>query len=162
MNALPKVLKEHPNTHLLCIGRFEQEYKSILDMRIKELSLEKQITFTGNQNDVVPFIDACDFMLMPSEVESLGIAALEIMARKKTIIATDTGGLPEIIHHQKTGLLIQRTSDAFADAMSKLLNEPQLAVQFGQKAFEFVEQNCTNEIMTQKIEKVYQESMFLK
>ena len=158
IEALAKVLKEYPNTHLLCIGRFSLEYKSFLDTRIKDLALGNNVTFTDNQSNVVPLIDACDFMLMPSAVENLSIAALEIMARKKPIIASRTGALPEIIQHQKTGLLVERTLNAFASAICLLLSKPEQVMQLGQKAFEFVQQNCTNEVMVQKVEKVYEGS----
>lgn len=158
IEALAKVLKEYPNTHLLCIGRFSLEYKSFLETRIKDLALENHVTFTDNQSNVVPLIDACDFMLMPSAVENLSIAALEIMARKKPIIASRTGALPEIIQHQKTGLLVERTPNAFASAICLLLSKPEQVMQLGQKAFEFVQQNCTNEVMVQKVEKVYEGS----
>lgn len=155
IEAFAELIEKHPSVHLICIGRSTEPYQSLLDTKVKELRLENHITFTGNQSEVIPFIDACDFMLIPSEIESLSIAALEIMSRKKAIVATKAGALPEIIKHQKNGLLVDRNPKAFSKAIESFLDHPELRDQYGQCGHELVVQNYTNEVMTQKAISLY-------
>lgn len=59
----------------------------------------------GNRNSVDEVIAAADLLLLPSELESFGLAALEAMANRTVPITTDTGGLPEVVEHGKTGFM---------------------------------------------------------
>jgi glycosyltransferase involved in cell wall biosynthesis len=56
-------------------------------------------------DDVVPLLAAADVLLLPSETESFGLVALEAMASGVPVVATDVGGLPEVVEHGVTGFL---------------------------------------------------------
>jgi len=64
-----------------------------------------KIEFLGKQDGIYEKLPMADVMLMPSELESFGLAALEAMACQVVPIATDAGGVPEVIQHGKTGFL---------------------------------------------------------
>ena len=72
----------------------------------RELGLEQRVIFLGKQIDIAPLLAIADLMLLPSEMEGFGLAALEAMACGVPPIASDTGGLPEVIHHDRDGFLL--------------------------------------------------------
>lgn len=74
-----------------------------------------------------------DIMLMPSRQESFGVAALEASASGIPVIASDIGGVPEIVHHEKSGLLVPcEDVDALADAIVRLAGDPVLRKTMGE------------------------------
>ena len=70
-----------------------------------DLGIHSRIHFLGKQERVNELLPIADLLLMPSELESFGLAALEAMACKVPAIATRVGGIPELIDHNETGLL---------------------------------------------------------
>ncbi len=73
--------------------------------RAKELGITQHINFLGNREDVACLLAASDVVLLPSESESFGLAALEGMACGCAVIASDIGGLPELVRHGVDGYL---------------------------------------------------------
>lgn len=72
---------------------------------VRKLNLSKKVRFVGKSPDVPQILDLCDLMILPSETESFGLVALEAMASKVPVISTNTGGLPEVNAHGKTGFI---------------------------------------------------------
>lgn len=70
-----------------------------------ELQLEKDVIFLGKSRDIDPYVASGDLFLLPSALESFGLAALEGMAYGLPVVATNTGGIPELVEHGKTGFL---------------------------------------------------------
>src|SRR2546423_14218427 len=67
--------------------------------------IQERVHFLGKQNEINMKLAVADLMLMPSELESFGLAALEAMACKVPSIATRVGGVPELIDHGHSGML---------------------------------------------------------
>jgi glycosyltransferase involved in cell wall biosynthesis len=80
-----------------------------------------------------------------SEMEGLGSAALAAMACGVPVIASRVGGLPEIIKHERTGLLIEK--DQLAGALRRLLDDPAAALEMGRRGRELVQEKFTVEAM---------------
>src|SRR6202012_2526444 len=94
-----------------------------------------RIHFLGKQDDVHDLIPLADLMLMPSEMESFGLAALEAMSCSVPPIATRVGGVPELIDDGQTGLLFPVGDvEAMAAAAIALLNDPARLQQLSQAA----------------------------
>lgn len=93
--------------------------------------------------------------LYPSEMEGLGSAALAAMAAGVPVIASRVGGLPEIVEHQRTGLLAD--PGGFEDAVRYLLENPTLAAEMGRRGRDRVEANFTADHMTKRTQRVYDE-----
>lgn len=97
-----KVQKEVPSK-LLMVGDGPERLKA--ENLAKELEIEDKVLFMGNSTEVAKILCYTDVFLLPSETESFGLAALEAMAASTPVISTNTGGLPEVNIHGKTGYL---------------------------------------------------------
>ena len=96
------VRKEIP-AKLLMIGEGPERAKA--ENLVKELNLVDDVFFLGNSTEVAKILCYTDVFLLPSQTESFGLAALEAMAAGSAVISTNTGGLPEVNIHGKTGFL---------------------------------------------------------
>src|SRR5205814_1040362 len=79
--------------------------RSAAEWLVHDLKIQGRVHFLGKQDRVNELLPLADLMLMPSQLESFGLAALEAMACKVPSIATKVGGVPELIDHGETGLL---------------------------------------------------------
>ena len=93
----------------------------------RELDVAGQVQYLGAQEDVLPLLSIADLFLLPSEQESFGLAALEAMACGVPVVASNAGGLPEVIDHGVTGFLHEVGDiEAMARSGLALLNDPGL------------------------------------
>lgn len=79
-----------------------------------------RVRFLGRVDAVTNVYRAADIIVVPSVSEGLGLVALEAMAHERPVVAARVGGLREVIAHSETGLLVDRSADAFADALLPL------------------------------------------
>jgi len=80
--------------------------RSGAETRVRELGIADRVRFLGKIDDIVPLLSIADLMLMPSNAESFGLAALEAMACGVPVVATDAGGFPEFIESGLHGYLL--------------------------------------------------------
>ncbi len=92
-----------PDTVYFIIG--EGGERSMIEQRIEKLGLQKTVYLTGFRNDIADILPELDLMLMTSETEGLGTTILDAFACGVPVVATAAGGIPEIVIHEKTGLL---------------------------------------------------------
>jgi glycosyltransferase involved in cell wall biosynthesis len=95
-----------------------------VERQIQMLGLDRHVTITGMQNDVRPYIVACDVMTLTSHsVETFSLAALESMAMRKPVVMTDIGGAREQVEHGVNGLLYRHGDiDALITNLMELSN----------------------------------------
>ena len=74
---------------------------------VRKYRLQKDVFFLGKQNAVYEKLSAADLFLLPSQLESFGLAALEAMSCEVPVIATNAGGVPEVVEHGVDGFLVQ-------------------------------------------------------
>jgi len=74
---------------------------------VRKKKLQKDVHFLGKQDQVYRLLSDADLFLLPSQLESFGLAALEAMACEVPVIATNVGGIPEVIEHGVDGYLVQ-------------------------------------------------------
>ena len=92
-------------------------------------------TFLGKQDRIHEKLGVADVMLLPSQLESFGLAALEAMACEVVPIATNAGGVPEVIDHGKTGFLADVGDvDAMANYAIDILTDDKKLKQMGEQA----------------------------
>src|SRR6185503_1853364 len=85
--------------------------------------MEDRLRFTGVREDVARLMDAIDVITLPSVIEACSMAIIEAMSMGKPVIATRAGGNVELIDDQVTGLLVERTPEALAIAIVRLLRD---------------------------------------
>ena len=108
------------NARLLFIG--DGPDRSRTEARVRELGLQARVRFAGQLDRVDELLRCADMLLLPSETESFGLAALEAASCGLPVVASDVGGLPEVVKHGVTGLLAP-VGDvaAFADHVTALV-----------------------------------------
>lgn len=130
--AFEKVQRKVPS-RLLMIG--DGPERSRAEAWAREHGVEDRTIFLGNVPDIEGVIAACDLFLLPSETESFGMAALEALASEVPVVATRTGGLPEVIVDGEVGYLVEVGDvDAIADRAITLLEDDALRAKMGASA----------------------------
>ena len=128
-----------------------------LERQVKERHLEKHVLLAGFRPDVLSVHKAFDIFVMSSVTEGLGTSLLDAMAAGKPIVATRTGGIPEVVVDGETGLLVApRDHDAMATAIVRLLNDPELRERMGRAGLARVRKHFSAERMVEKTMGVYQ------
>jgi glycosyltransferase involved in cell wall biosynthesis len=107
----------------------------------------------GKQPRIVDYLSASDVLLLPSEQESFGLAALEAMACEVPVIASRVGGLPEVVTDGETGFLSPVGDvDKMATDAARLLSDEKLRHDMGQAAREFaIDRYCTDCVIPEYI-----------
>ncbi len=150
------LLKERHTIHALMVGggRRQEEMRQLA----ASLGLAEVVHFLGNRRDVPDLLAAMDIFVLPSHSEGVSLAVLEAMAAGLPVIVSAVGGLPEIVKHGETGLLIPpKDPEALAQSLARVLEEPGLAQSLGQKAREHVQQNYSLERLGQVVNAAYDE-----
>jgi glycosyltransferase involved in cell wall biosynthesis len=124
LRALPMILKAEPSTQYVIVGTGEREYEQTLRKLSEELGITHCVHFYGFQDPVRPFLEAMDLYVHPARMEGFGIAVIEAMAAGKAVVATNTGGLPEVVDEGQTGLLVAPDNpEALSAAVVSLLRD---------------------------------------
>ena len=127
LSAFESVAREIPNAHLFCIGShdaLEPEWWSYLRDRTRNSDFARRIHWIGQVEDVRPWYNAASILVLASENEPFGRVLVEAMACGVPVVATKSGGIPEIITHMKDGLLVDTGNVAeIANAMGKILED---------------------------------------
>jgi len=149
-----RVLSEIPNAYFLWVG-FGPLEKTIRD-KVKTFVCSERIIFTGMRKDIPELIASMDLFVLASLFEGFPNVLLEAMAMEKPVIATTTGGIPELVEHEKSGLLVPvKNAEALAEAIKSLLQDRSRALKMGQAARNRVASLFTFEQMVQNYEKLY-------
>jgi glycosyltransferase involved in cell wall biosynthesis len=137
--AFAQAAKPHPDAALVIVGTGELE--SNLRQQAASLGLAKKVYFTGSRSDVPRLLAASDIYLNTSHWEGLSIAMLEAMAAGLPVVATRVGDAEKLLSNGG-GLLVEaRSVEAFAAALTRLLDSPQDRLTMGQTARQFVDAN---------------------
>ncbi|MFZ1728669.1 MAG: glycosyltransferase family 4 protein [Bacteroidota bacterium] len=156
IEAMPQVLRRHPESILVICGSGPEE--SELRLLASGVGVTERVIFAGDvpNREMPAWLSAADIVVFPSLMEATSIAALEAMACSVAVVATDVGGLPEIITNEETGLLVPpRNPVELANAVSRLSDDPQLRQSLGIAARHRVLSSFTWDGIAQETVKVY-------
>jgi N-acetyl-alpha-D-glucosaminyl L-malate synthase BshA len=125
-----------------------------------QLGVANRVRFLGNQQDVPSLMGCGDIFLFPSELESFGLAPLEAMACEMPVIASDSGGVPEVVVHGESGYLAPVGDvDRMAEYAIELGRSPELRAKMGTAGRKRAETVFTPEIAMEQYEALYKEVM---
>jgi glycosyltransferase involved in cell wall biosynthesis len=154
IDAAALVVREVPDARFVIFG--EGELRPVLEKQVRDLNLDKHVFLSGFRADILGIIRSFDVFVMSSLAEGLGTSLLDAMALSKATIASDTGGIPEVVAHGETGLLVApRDPQALAAAISDLLKNPERRTRMGQAGLERVNRLFSAELMVEKTLDVY-------
>lgn len=132
--------------------------KQIIQNYITEKGLQQHIIMTGFLDSIPEVLPELDIFLITSEAEGLGTSVLDAFACKVPVVATNAGGIPEMVIHEKTGLLAEvKDAPQLARYLSKLIKDPPLKQTLIENAYQHLLNNFTKEKMAIKTLKIYQE-----
>jgi N-acetyl-alpha-D-glucosaminyl L-malate synthase BshA len=121
------------NARLVMVGDGSERGRS--EHRARCLGLMEHCTFVGKQPRIVDYLSAADVLLLPSEQESFGLAALEAMACEVPVVASRVGGVPEVVTDGETGCLSEVGDvDKMAADAARLLGDADLRRAMGRRA----------------------------
>ena len=162
IEAMPEILKSIPQAHLLLVG--EGPYREHLQTLVKKHNLEASVTFIGRiqYKDLPTYICVGDIFAMPSrsrlmglEVEGLGIVYLEASSCGLPVLAGDSGGAPDALVQNETGLVVNGTDDQqIAKAAIKLLTNIELSKKMGLAGRQWIIDKWRWEIWSKDFEKL--------
>ncbi|MGC8834369.1 MAG: glycosyltransferase family 4 protein, partial [Armatimonadota bacterium] len=120
------------------------------------LRLNDRVRLVGFAPDAGELIAAFDILTLPSLSEGLPNVVLEAYAKAVPIVASAVGGVPEVVHHGETGLLVKpKDPGALASAIAKLLASPSEAQRMGRAGFELVANRFSTAKNAEKLARVY-------
>ena len=152
------VLENNKDVHFIIIGGNGGEEDEIREL-IAEKELKKKITLTGFRDDITDLLPEIDLFLLTSKTEGLGTSLLDAQVCAVPIVATRAGGIPEIVQHEKTGLLAPvQSPKKLARQVERLLTDTALKEKVVKNASVAV-QSFSKEKMMEKTLEVYKEVM---
>ncbi len=164
--AVPQVLEAHPEIpwQFVFVGsnpapNTDVEYINAIRSRLEPFEKAGKVVYFGNvdMQAMADLYALSDLVAMPSLMEGASLTALEAMATRRALIATNVGGLPEIVHHEKTGLLVeQKDAKALCQAIIHLYQEPQLRKTVAEGGYQLATQHYSWQAVAQKTVSFYE------
>ena len=154
LEAVEFVLKEKPDTWFIFVGSgpLESEIKE----RAAKIPGHRQIIFTGFRSDIPDFLAAMDVFVLASLIEGFPNVLLEAMAMAKPVVATEVGGIPELVDSEESGVLVPaKDGKALAKAILSLLADRGRANRLGLRAQEKTRIEFALEHMVDQYEALY-------
>jgi L-malate glycosyltransferase len=135
VEILARVLAKGIKTRLVMVG--DGSERTNVEHRARCLGIYEQCSFVGKQPKIVDYLSAADVLLLPSEQESFGLAALEAMACEVPVVASRVGGIPEVVTDGETGFLSEVGDiEKMSDDAARLLADRDLRSEMGKRARE--------------------------
>ena len=154
IEAVPLVMKEIPDARFVIFG--EGELREHLEHLVHEHHLAKHVLLPGFRTDILGCLKGLDVFAMPSVTEGLGTSLLDAMACAKPIVATRTGGIPEVVEDGVTGVLVPpRDSGSLARTIVRLLTDRERRERLAKAGFDRVRERFTVERMVAQTVALY-------
>ncbi len=135
IEILSKVVRKGGNARLVMVG--DGPEFSAAQHLAKKLDIFDRVEFVGKRVNISDYIGIADISLLPSELESFGLAALEAQSCELPVIASRVGGIPEVVTDNETGFLSDiGDTDKMSDDVMRLLNDDKLRIKFGKRGRE--------------------------
>ncbi|MEO7296646.1 MAG: glycosyltransferase family 4 protein, partial [Candidatus Limnocylindria bacterium] len=156
IEAMPAILEAAPDAWLVIVGEGSQADA----LKAQAAALSERIVFTGRRDDVSSLTADLTVAVLPSLREAQGISILEAMARRRPVVASAVGGIPEVITSGVDGLLVQPADPGvLAAAVVSLLRSPALRERIGEAGYRTVRDRFSIDAQVKRIEVVYDEEL---
>ncbi len=158
LEAIAKLRQDFPSLHLVIVGSGDRH--DALLQQACSLGLSDALHLLGHRDDVESCLAGMDLFVLPSLNEGMGRALIEAMAAGLPVIASRVGGIPAVVSHELTGLLVPPgDAGALAVALRRLLDQPEWAAQLGAAASRSVDSRYGSASMVRAIESIFTEAL---
>jgi glycosyltransferase involved in cell wall biosynthesis len=155
LEAVALLRRSWPDLYVVIVG--DGPLRKELMRRAGELGMANRLRLLGMRSDIPDCLAGMDVYVQPSLNEGMGRALVEAMAAGRPVVASRVGGIPSLIEHRRTGLLVPPGDpEALAHAIAELLEHPELARALGAQASESIEQTFSVSAMVRAVEAVYE------
>jgi glycosyltransferase involved in cell wall biosynthesis len=160
LEAMAILVKQHRSAKLVLAG--DGNLRASVQEFLRSRNLDRHAYLAGFRENIPEFLRGIDFLVMPSNWEGFGYAAVEAMAAGKAVIASNVSSLPEIIEDRTTGLLVPpRSPERLADAMVTLVDNPRLRNSMGRAGARKVKNVFSLPTMVENVESLLAEAASL-
>jgi len=157
IEAFSQLAPQNPSLYYLILGGGEE--RTSLEALVRFHNLEDRVFLLGFVDEAARFLPAFDLFLLPSLTEGLALVILEAGLARLPLIATNVGGIPEVIENNVTGLLVPSCDPhALAESLQKLQQDPSLAQQMGERIKQRVEKEFSFKKMFDATVLLYEKS----
>lgn len=158
LNAFHNVLKVFPKATLLLVGDGDMRAKLIA--LAGRLGISQRVIFAGFQHDVSQYLNKMDLFVLSSRTEGFPIALLEAMTMGLPVVATNVGGIPELVVNNETGILVRPSHpEELSKAILGLLSGPEKMRTIAEKGWERVLSSFSAEQYIREREVVYESAL---
>ena len=162
IQATSKIVTNFPRAKILIVGDCfrpeDKEYEAYLYKLTKNLDLEEHVLFTGYIDNVLEVMSIFDISVTPSLNEPFGRVVVEAMGLGIPVIATNTGGIPEIIEDGISGILVPpKDPDSLSQALLDLISDEEKRKQIGEMGYKRFREHFTMSRTIEEIQQLYQE-----
>jgi glycosyltransferase involved in cell wall biosynthesis len=160
LDAWPSVLARCPSARLVIVGEGSEADALHAQARALGPAVAASVVFTGRREDIAAVTADLDVAVLPSLREAQGISILEAMARRRPVIATAVGGIPEVITSGVDGLLVPPADPvALASALGSVLTDAALRERIAEAGYRTVVDRYSIDAQVKRIEAVYDEEL---
>lgn len=137
LEAAPDVLKAFPDVRFIFFGK--GGFKSELEQLVSQLGLEGKVIFAGFRDDLERILPCLFMVVHPALIEGLGVSLIEASLAGVPVIATNAGGMPEIVRHGQNGMIVEPGSaKELVETIKMLLSDPKMAKEMGEMGIKLV------------------------
>ena len=154
LEALRILRESNQNVTLLFVG--DGPLRGHLEAEVKRLGLKQSVTFAGSQAQAYDFINMMDIFVLPSLHEGIPVVLLEALALKRPVVATRVGGIPEVVSHGQSGMLVSPANAAdLAAGIRDIIKDRTRALAFGTAGRSQVEREFSASMMADRTAAMY-------
>jgi len=155
VQAMPAILERFPQARFCFVG--EGLLETDLKRQCREAGVASKVVFAGARDDVAAVLTTFDLFVLPSLYEGFGIVLLEAMAMCLPVVASDVGGIPEVVEAGRTGILVPPGDVAsLAQAVIGVLSDREAAQAMGKAGRQRVQQHFALADRISETEKLYE------
>lgn len=160
IRAAAHVIKYFPKAKFIICGRGERRYQYELENLVEGFGLGGKVIFTGFREDPQKILGATDIFVLPSDNEAFGRVLIEAMASEVAVVATRSGGIPDIIEHRENGYLFELGNFVeLADRLLKLLKDNSKIKRISQAGRKGVVDHFSIQIHVKRVQALYDEML---
>ena len=156
IRALPTIIEQCPDVHYLIVG--DGVHRPALSDLVAALAIKNHVTFAGHRTDIPELLGCCDIFVLPTLKDALPTVVIEALAAEKPIIASDVGGVPEIIENGVNGLLVEPGDPSkLTEACLRLLKDTELTKHIILAGSETVQKRFNIDLQIEQLSRMYEE-----